>query len=273
MNIDFVFDEIRRRRKLLLSAIIGTAAATCLLLLLQRPVYKSEAVYTAANPNMGDRSNIYRNQFWEQYFYFGSEVDNDRLMAISQSEEMFRWVIDSFQLRTHYRISDTGSNGTYKTLLRLKDDVQLSKNEYGHVKIMVWDEDKQLAAAIANAMVAQTHRRAISFSNNMKQSILDKLEKEYQLQRDSLQILTGTDALAAARRTALIDQILEKEKLIQQFRTSINEVPALFLIQSALPALKKDKPKVLQGTVIASVSAFFFSVLLLLMPVVRARIS
>lgn len=273
MNVDFVFEIIRRRSKHLLIVVLTTAAVTCSILLLQRPVYKSEAVYTAANPNMGDRSNIYRNQFWEQYFYYGSEIDNDRLMAISQSEEMLRWLADSFQLRTHYRIRDTGNAGAYKTLLRLNDNLRFSKNESGHVKIMIWDEDKYRAAAIGNAMIAQTHLRAISFANNMKQVILSKLKAEYQSQRDSLKMLTGTDELMVARKKSLIDQLLEKEKLIEQFTTSINDVPSLFVIQSALPALKKDKPNIVQGTLIAAVASFLFSVLLFLIPCVRSRIS
>lgn len=273
MNVDFVFEIIGRRSKQLLIIVLATAVATCMILLLQRPVYKSEAVYTAANPNMGDRSNIYRNQFWEQYFYYGSEIDNDRLMAISQSEEMLRWLADSFQLRAHYRISDTGNAGAYKTLLQLKENLRFSKNEFGHVKMMIWDEDKNLAAAIGNTIVAQTHLRAISFANNMKQVILNKLKTEYQTQRDSLMMLTGTDELTTARKKSLTDQLLEKEQLIQQFNTSINDVPSLFVIQSALPALKKDKPNIVQGTLIAAVASFLFALLLLLIPGIRSRIS
>ncbi|MFZ9717788.1 MAG: Wzz/FepE/Etk N-terminal domain-containing protein [Chitinophagaceae bacterium] len=275
MNIDFVYEIIVKQRKLIILTVAATAIITTLLLWLQPPVYKSEAVYTAANPNMGDRSNIYRNQFWEQYFYYGSEVDNDRLMAITQSEEMLRWVADSFQLQSHYRIKDTGSIGLHKTIKQFKEYLQLTKNEFGHAKIMVWDEDKQLAADIANALVAQTQLRALSFSNEMKQTILNKLKGEHQMQRDSLQMLSASsgDMLFNMRKQALLEQLLEKEKLIQQFQTSINEVPALFVIQPALPALKKDKPLILEGTLIASLAAFVFSVLLLLIPAVRRPIS
>jgi len=155
----------------------------------------------------------------------------------------------------------------------LKDNLRFSKNEFGHVKMMVWDEDKYLAAAIGNAMIAQTHLRAVSFANNMKQVILTKLKAEYQSQRDSLMMLTGTDELIAARKKSLIDQLLEKEKLIEQFITSINDVPSLFVIQSALPALKKDKPNIVQGTLIAAFASFLFSVLLFLITGIRSRIS
>ena len=70
----------------------------------------------------------------------------------------------------------------------------------------------------------------------------------------------------------MINQLNEKEKLIQQFNTSVNNVSALFVIEDALPALKKDKPKIVAGVLMAALLSFIFSVLLLLLIEWRARI-
>ncbi|NCU03617.1 MAG: hypothetical protein GXC73_06470, partial [Chitinophagaceae bacterium] len=84
------------------------------------------------------------------------------------------------------------------------------------------------------------------------------------LLRIDMQLSTGADALLTARKAELISRLNETDKLIQQFNTSINNVGALFVIEEALPALKKDKPKVLAGAMMAAIVSFIFSVLLLL---------
>jgi uncharacterized protein involved in exopolysaccharide biosynthesis len=276
MNLDIVFDVIRKRW---LQAALLVFLATVLtggILYLQKPYFRSSTVFTAANPNLGDRSNIYRTEFWEQYFYYGGEFDNNRLMALAGSEEMCRFMVDSFDLIKHYKINGADEKAAYYADYEYKENVRIHKNEFGHVKINVWDTDKQLAAAIANAIVTRTNAKSIASSNNMKLEILRKLQHDFSAQKDSLQqielqLQSKADALFTARKTDVINRINETEKLIQQFNTSVNEVSALFVIEEALPALKKDKPKVLAGMIMAAIVSFIFSVLLLLFIEWRSR--
>ena len=140
----------------------------------------------------------------------------------------------------------------------------------------MWDTDKQLAAAIANAIVTRTNQKSVASSNNMKLEILQKLQHDFYAQKDTLlqldqQLKTGADAFLAARKNDVINRLNETEKLIQQFSTSINDVSALFVIEEALPALKKDKPKIIAGVIMAAVVSFIFSVLLLLFVEGRSR--
>lgn len=269
MNLDIVFDVIRKRWMQALLLVFLATVLTGGILFLQKPYFRSAAVFTAANPNLGDRSNIYRTEFWEQYFYYGGEFDNDRLMALARSEEMCRFMVDSFDLIKHYKINAADEKAGYLADYEFKENVRIRKNEFGHVAINVWDTDKQLAAAIANAIVARTNAKSIASSNNMKLEILRKLQHDFNAQKDSLQqtelqLQAKADALLTARKTDIIARLNETEKLIQQFNTSVNEVSALFVIEEALPALKKDKPKVLAGMIMAAIVSFIFSVLLLL---------
>lgn len=251
---------------IVLLATISTAAV----LLLQKPYFRSSAIFTAANPNLGDRSNIYRTEFWEQYFYYGGEFDNDRLMAIARSEEMCRFMVDSFDLIKHYNIKATGERAKYLADVEYKENVRIHKNEFGHIKVNVWDTDKQLAAAIANTIVKRVNEKSVVAVNSMKVEILQKLQRDFNAQKDSLSetetaLQTSSGSFLTARREGLIQQLNEKEKLIEQFNTSVNNVSALFTIEEALPAFKKDKPKVLAGILMAAVVSFVFSVFLLLL--------
>ena len=277
MNLDIVFEVIRQRWKqcviIVLLAIVSAAA----ILLIQKPYFRSSAIFTAANPNLGDRANIYRTEFWEQYFYYGGEFDNDRLMAIARSEEMCRFMVDSFNLLKHYKIKARGEKSLYIANEEYKENVRIHKNEFGHVKINVWDTDKNLAAAIANTIVKRVNEKSVVAVNNMKVEILQKLRNDFNAQKDSLMqvekiLKENADAFLSARKTELIVQLNEKEKLIQQFNTSVNNVSALFVIEDALPALKKDKPKIVAGVLMAALLSFIFSVLLLLLIEWRARI-
>ncbi len=276
MNLDIVFEVIRKRWKQSALLVLLCTMATGVILFLQKPYFRSSAVFTAANPNLGDRSNIYRTEFWEQYFYYGGEFDNDRLMALARSEEMCRFMADSFQLMKHYKIDASNPKAAYLTDYEYKENVHIHKNEFGHVKVNVWDTDKQLAAAIANAIVTRTNQKSVASSNNMKLEILQKLQHDFHAQKDTLlqidqQLKTGADAFLAARKNDVINRLNETEKLIQQFSTSINDVSALFVIEEALPALKKDKPKIVAGVIMAAVVSFIFSVLLLLFVEWRSR--
>ncbi len=276
MNLDIVFEVIRKRWKQSLIIVFLASASTGTILFLQKPYFRSSAVFTAANPNLGDRSNIYRTEFWEQYFYYGGEFDNDRLMAIAKSEEMCRFMTDSFKLISHYKINAANQRAAYLADYEYKENVRIHKNEFGHVKINVWDTDKQLAAAIANAIMKRVNEKSVASVNSMKAEILQKLQNDFKVQKDSLQevekaLQKNSDAFLSARKLDLITQLNEKEKLIQQFNTSINNVSALFVIEEALPAFKKDKPKILAGIIMAAVVSFVFSVLFLLLLEWKAR--
>lgn len=276
MNLDIVFEVIRKRWKQSLIIVFIATVAAGAVLFLQKPYFRSSAVFTAANPNLGDRSNIYRTEFWEQYFYYGGEFDNDRLMAIAKSEEMCRFMVDSFKLISHYKINATDQRAAFLADYEYKENIRIHKNEFGHVKINVWDTDKQLAAAIANAIMKRVNEKSVASVNNMKVEILQKLKIDFNAQKDSLQeveknLQNNTDAFLSARKLDLITQLNEKEKLIQQFNTSVNNVSALFVIEEALPAFKKDKPQILAGVIMAAVVSFVFSVLFLLLLEWRER--
>ncbi len=276
MNLDIVFEVMRKRWKQSLIIVFIASVFTGAFLILQKPYFKSTAVFTAANPNLGDRSNIYRTEFWEQYFYYGGEFDNDRLMAIAKSEEMCRFMVDRFKLISHYKINASDQRAAFLADYEFKENIRIYKSEFGHVKINVWDTDKQLAAAIANAVMKRVNEKSVASVNNMKVEILQKLQNDFNAQKDSLQqvgknLQNNTDAFLSARKLNLITQLNEKEKLIQQFNTSVNNVSALFVIEEALPAFKKDKPQILAGIIMAAVVSFVFSVLFLLLLEWKAR--
>ncbi|MFN8265026.1 MAG: hypothetical protein U0T11_03080 [Chitinophagaceae bacterium] len=277
MNLEIILQIIRHRWKQSLLIVCIATLGTGLILFLMTPMFRGTAVFTAANPNLGDRANIYRTQFWDQYFYFGSEFDNDRLAAIARSEELLLYIADTFKLKEHYKIKPKGEKGRYLTDKELKKNITIHKNEFGHIKVNVWDKDRFLAPKIANEIVRKVNETAIGSINQMKKEILQKLKYDYQVQKDSLQAVevylkaAPGDAFLSARKSAILEELVEKDKLIQQFNTSINNVTSLFIIEKAITPFKKEKPKILSGMITASIVSFVFSIVLIFLLEVKTR--
>jgi len=277
MNLEIILQIIRQRWKHSLLIVAIATIATGGILFMQTPMFRGTAVFAAANPNLGDRSNIYRTQFWEQYFYFGSDFDNDRLAAIARSDELLLFIADSFQLKQHYKIKVEGERGRYLTDKELKENITIHKNEFGHIKINVLDKDRFLAAKIANAIVYKVNETAIASINEMKSGILKKLKDDYLVQKDSLRSVDAAiqanagDSYLVARKTAILEELVEKDKLIQQFNTSINDVNALFIIEKAIPHFKKDKPLIMSSVISAAIISFVFSILFIFLLELKAR--
>ena len=107
------------------------------------------------------------------------------------------------------------------------------------------DKDRFLAAKIANAIVYKVNETAIASINEMKSGNFKKLKDDYLVQKDSLRSVDAAiqanagDSYLVASKTAILEELVEKDKLIQQFNTSINDVNALFIIEKQFHHFKR----------------------------------
>lgn len=254
------------RKKILLATFLVTFSIGIVIFLVPRQ-YLSEAIIVAANPVQGDRSNIFRNTFEQQFYYYGGEGDNDRLYEMARIDTMKKFLIDSFKLEDHYKISKTNPRRRLAAYNELKDNMGILKTELGHIQIKVWDIDKNLAADMVNAIIAKVNSMSIDLTNQAKKTILEKLEYEQSANEAEVKALLekpNSDVPAEvneAKRTSLLKQIEEKDNLINQFKTSLNDVTNVYVLEQAYPALKVDRPKRIPVVIMALLVSLFFSVL------------
>jgi uncharacterized protein involved in exopolysaccharide biosynthesis len=82
-------------------------------------------------------------------------ADLDRVLSIGQSIPVAQLMIRKFDLYHRYQTGEPGSDAAEnKTLREFADNLSIIHNERDAIELTFEDEDKQLAARIANAMVA-----------------------------------------------------------------------------------------------------------------------
>lgn len=254
------------RKKIILAVILVTGITAGIVFMIPRE-YLSEATVVAANPNLGDRSNIFNTTFEQQFSYYGAGSDNDRLYEMSRIDTMKMFLIDSFKLEDHYKISTTNPRRRLAAYDELKEKSDVYVTELGHLRIKIWDTDRDVAANMANAVVNKINQRSIEMTNAAKKQIIEKLQKQQEANEAEVKQLIenpspGVPAeVNLARKTSLLKQIEENNTLIDQFKVSLNDVSNLYIIQYATPALKVDRPKRLPSIIMAFLLSLFFSVL------------
>jgi uncharacterized protein involved in exopolysaccharide biosynthesis len=257
------------RKKIMLVTLIITAITTVIVFLVP-PQYLSQTTILAANPILGDRSNIFRNTFEQPFYYFGGEGDNDRLYEMARNDSMKKFLIDSFKLEDHYKISKENKHRSLAAFHMLKKNMTVEKTDLEHIRIKVWDNNSTLAAAMANAIVAKLNQQSIAMLNEAKATILAKLMAEQQANISEVkQLLEKPDPavpreVVEAKRTSLLKQIEDKDNLINQFKTSINNVTNVYVLEYAYPASKINRPQRFSVILLALMASFFFSLLTVL---------
>lgn len=262
-----IVDVVWTWRKKIIGAVILVTGITAGIIFMIPREYLAEATVVAANPNLGDRSNIFNTTFEQQFSYYGAGADNDRLYEMSRIDTMKMFLIDSFKLEDHYKISKTNARRRLAAYNELKEKSDVYVTELGHLRIKIWDTDRILAAKMANAVVNKINQRSIEMTNVAKKQIIQKLQKQQEANETEVKQLIENPApgvpaeVILARKNSLLKQIEDNNTLINQFKVSLNDVGNLYVIQYATPALKPDRPKRLPVIVMAFLLSLFFSVL------------
>jgi capsule polysaccharide export protein KpsE/RkpR len=82
-------------------------------------------------------------------------ADLDRVLSVGQSLPVAQLMIRKFDLYRHYKMGNPGSDAAEtKTLREFASNLSIIHNERDAIELTFQDEDKQLAARIANTMVA-----------------------------------------------------------------------------------------------------------------------
>lgn len=220
-----VLKSLFRWKKVILTA-CGLAAIGSVIIVLLLPVYyQANTVFYAVSPDQSMPELLFGDGGIAPELY-GNENDIDRLLTISESNELIDFLVDSFQLYEHYDIDPDSPKGLHYVRRHFMGLYEVTKTKRDAIQLSIEDEDPELAATIANtarekinnisqSLVQNGQRKAIAtFMENItsKEQQLSVLSDTLQSLRNRYGIFNteaqseGLTSLASSTETRLVSQ-------------------------------------------------------------------
>lgn len=190
MNKEYsLVDSVRHiwsQRKRVMIVVVIVGIVTSLVSLFMPNYYKSETIFYAASPDLADPIPI--GQQDKNIRIYGDDTDLDRLFTIASSYEMSEFLIDSFDLYTHYNIDKENPKASFKVRERLKKNFQTIKTKYRALQLSIEDKDPEKAFIMVNA----ARNKIEEIAQKIVKSSQIKLMKNYESNLKAKQIQNDT---------------------------------------------------------------------------------
>ena len=253
---------------LLITLLITGIAA--IVLFLQKNKYLSTVTALAANSVASDRAKIFNESIQHLYSPFGSPDELDRIEGTALLNSLYLAVAREHNLVKVYNVKDSTEAATI-----LKKNTKIYRSEHGTLKIKVWDENRDMAAKLANSLFEEIQRRHQDLQAQTDLIILSQLNANYNKLLNEYNNIDSTSKRGIEndlRRRALQEQLYELEKQKSQFGIIVAaKTPPLLIMEAATPSAKPDKPKRLQLLFMVLTGSFIFSLLMALLLESRNR--
>lgn len=190
--IDIFVLLYKRRRTLVISCLLAgivTAGASLLL----PNYYQASTQFYAASPDLALPDPI--GNVPDQKRIYGNDYDVDRLISLSKSNVVRNYLIDSFDLFTHYEIDPDKPKGKYKLMLKLDKLYNTTKTKYDAINLAVEDKSPDKATDMANAAREKINELAQEMIKESQAKLIERYrdnvnakQKQYNAISDSLKI-------------------------------------------------------------------------------------
>jgi capsule polysaccharide export protein KpsE/RkpR len=219
--------------------------------------YEAKTVFYPTSPRLANPELLfgYTGQVTD---YFGSDRDLDRLAEIARSREVEDFLIERFDLYTHYGIDSTSKRGIHKLRKRLRKLYTVQKNKNDAIELTVEDRDPQVAADMANAARQKIDEIAQRLTKESQLKLLNAFEnnlkrKQVELERlaDSLRRVqafyniydVGTQSAQIAGQLSLADLEVIRYRARLEVLESDPNVPrdTLAFIRANLKAYEQQR--------------------------------
>ncbi|GAA4380395.1 Wzz/FepE/Etk N-terminal domain-containing protein [Hymenobacter koreensis] len=174
------------------------AAVVSVIVALTLPnIYKSTSVFYPTNPQTTDPDRIVTEG--GKLELGGRAEDLDRVLTIGSSLPVAEYIITKYKLHDHYKTGQPGVEEADQAVLdEFNDNLDIVHNERDAIELTFQDRDKQLAARIANDLVAVIDSFNQQLTLDNRRSVLDLYRTRYTFL--SREYATTRQALIAGRR-------------------------------------------------------------------------
>lgn len=179
--------QIYASRKILLIIISLIFIISVVGSLLLPNYYKAETTFYAASPDLAKPVPLGGDE--KDVRIYGDDNDLDRLFTLANSHDVLFFLIDSFDLYTHYGIDRNDKLSKFKVREQLLKNYTTIKTKYGALHLMVEDKDPVMASKIANVARDRISYMAQTIVKSSQYNLIQTYETNIlikQSQRDSI---------------------------------------------------------------------------------------
>ena len=272
MKKDFTFlDAIRlviKNKKLFI--IVGSSVfiISIIISLLLPVYYKSTCILYPFNPEAYDPRNVDKATT-----PYGSSFDGDRIMALAESRDIQRYIINKYNLVDRYAIDKSDVMADIQVREQFIGNLKIIENEYSAIEISFMDKNPDTSAIIVNDIVSKIDDLNKKPLVEISQKIFESYEKviaEKYNGIDSIQknMSTFNSKNNAARSDIMSLELLRTITDLNTARKSLELIKGDFstlnIIQPAEAIFKKAYPKRANIVVTSVAIALFLTFLVLI---------
>jgi hypothetical protein len=280
-NLQSTVHLIQIKWKQLLLFVMASLLVASITIFLVPKQYSSSSILVSANPSLADKAHILNQNIQNLYSVFGSGDDLERIIGIASMDTVYKQLVDEFNLVSYYQLTGSDTNRVplnqnllrRKAILELKDDINIQKTELAQLKISIWTKNAELSAKIVNRMVEITKLKEEDIWKSGYQKMLLNLNKsidslaklEEVVSKDIKSQKENASQINIITSNSLFEQINAQQKAAGEFKLAIdNNAPAFFVLETAVPAAKSERPNILEVLILTAIVSFVFGVMVLL---------
>lgn len=216
--------------------------------------FLSTTTAIAASSYAADKASLFNDNIQQLYSSMGTADELDIIIGTAQLDTIYIAVAKQLNLSHHYEVEEEDASAVRKAAFVLKKNSRVAKTEYGALAIKVWDENKEMAPVLANALMQELqniHRDIHSAGNLNILSGLRIAAEKIKLSADS-----------AVQKTDVTTQLQAYNELISEYQLMVEtKPPSLLIIERARPAMTPDRPRRMQIMIATLVLSLVFSIL------------
>ena len=249
-STDLIVYLWKRRIPLIIITLAGAILSTIVSFSIT-PKFRSTVVLFPASETPVSKSLLQTN-FQDRIgvLGFGDELQLERLLQVLHSDEIRDRIIDKHDLMGHYEIEFDSPFPQTKLFAEYNSNIEIKRTQYNSIVVGVMDKDAQMAADIANDIVALIDttinrmklERAVEGLKLVENEYLD-LEKEVKSYKDTLAALgkaglimyeAQAERLTEAYAKATVDGNIAGANRLKQDFTILEDYSGTFLYYRSL---------------------------------------
>jgi LPS O-antigen subunit length determinant protein (WzzB/FepE family) len=207
---------------------------------------------------MADRNMIFGQQQGQAEFsYFGNKYDASRILQVANSSEVIDYIINKYDLKTHYKYEADEKYLFTKVKEEFLDNYHALKNDKDAIEITLLDTDKEKCAQMVNDIATKIDEIATKPVTEGKTKIIKMLEVELKNKNNEL-----SSASSPANKDNLTSEIKQLSEALTQYKVSNNDkFSSITILEKAAASEKKTKPVRWLIVALSILGGFFFSLL------------